>query len=283
LECASHPGVEPVARCVTCGRYLCAECVEDVYDRLYCRDCADEEEATGRFERRARSPWLEGLDPARALSYLLNDVGWLRKFFMGALFLLGSFLIIPFFIVLGYQLQVVRMVASGDDGCLPGWDNVGSKLKQGAQLFLVTFIYGLPFLVTLGGTVTLGVAVGRGVSEAPKVLAVLGFALGWLLTIAFGLGLRLVMPAIAIRLAVTGRMRKALQARTVLRMVRGDIRQYLVVLLVSLIMTLVVAPLGLLACCIGVLLTGFYAFLVNAHLYGQLARLCPESDGGDAV
>jgi Protein of unknown function (DUF4013) len=281
LECANHPGIEPVARCVDCGKYICAECIEDLDGRLYCLECAGEEKARGRLARRTRSPWLEGMDPPRALSFLLNDAGWLRKFLLGALFLLGSFLIVPLFIVLGYQLEIVRMVAFGDDSCLPGWDNALGKLRQGAKLFLVTVIYGFPFLVLLGGTVTLGVMVGGGVSEAPRVLAVVGFALGWLLTIVFGLVLRLVLPAATIRLAVTGRMRKALQAGAVLRMVRGDIRQYLVVLLVSLIMTLVVAPLGLLACCVGILFTTFYAVVVNAHLYGQLARLSPEGDGGD--
>jgi hypothetical protein len=91
-----------------------------------------------------------------------------------------------------------------------------------------------------------------------------------------------VIPAIAIRLAVTGRMRNALQAGTVLRMVRENIRQYLVVLLISLVMTTLVVPLGLLACCVGVFLTSLYAILVNAHLYGQLARLRPRGDGSDA-
>jgi hypothetical protein len=155
LECANHPGVEPVARCVACGKCLCAECAEDLYGRMYCAECAQTMEPVASLGQHPRSIWLEGLDPGRSLSYLLNDAGWLRKFFIGALYLLGSFLIVPLFIVMGYQLEVIRMVASGDDRVLPGWDGVVKKLKEGAKLFLVIAIYGLPFLVILGGTITL--------------------------------------------------------------------------------------------------------------------------------
>ena len=42
------------------------------------------------------------------------------------------------------------------------------------------------------------------------------------------------------------------------------------------------AFLGLVACCIGVFVTTFYALLVNAHLIGQLTRLNPVGGEADA-
>jgi hypothetical protein len=44
------------------------------------------------------------------------------------------------------------------------------------------------------------------------------------------------------------------------------------VVLISIAVILIVAPLGLLACGIGIIFTQWWAYLISGHLTGQLAR-----------
>lgn len=277
MECANHPGVEPRARCVRCGKLLCADCMVESGGRMYCSDCTPFVVLTERSVT-SLDRWFSGLDLQRAFAFLLDDPEWLRKLLLGCLMLLGSFLVVPLLIVLGYELELVKAAACGEDLRLPEWDDIGGKIRKGAGLLFVGIVYALPLLLILGGTIALGLAVGGTATGAPRGTAVFFFMLGWLLAVAAGLGHGLVMGAVAGRLAVTGSTREALRVGTVLRKVRQDIRQFLVVLLVSTLLFLLLAPLGLVACFVGALATWFYSMLVTAHLYGQLARM---GGGGD--
>ena len=40
-QCSEHPSAQPVARCVSCGRVLCALCRFDYGNRNYCKTCHD--------------------------------------------------------------------------------------------------------------------------------------------------------------------------------------------------------------------------------------------------
>ncbi len=275
MECANHPGVEPRARCVSCGKLLCVDCMVESGGRMYCAECTPYL-VGGRRPVTSLGRWFEGLELARAFSFLLDDTEWIRRFLVGCALLLGSFLVVPLLIVLGYQVQLLRSVAGGEDMRLPAWDRLRVKLAQGAELLLVSLFYALPLIIVLGATITLGIAAGGGVHGALRGLAVLLFMLGWVLTVGAALAFMLVMPAAAGRLAVTGRMREAFMVGTVLATVRANIRQFTVVLLVSVLLFSFLAPLGLVACCIGGTVTWLYSLLVTAHLYGQLAALGGE-------
>jgi hypothetical protein len=38
-RCHNHPEREAVARCVTCGRFYCRECITEHHDRMICSAC----------------------------------------------------------------------------------------------------------------------------------------------------------------------------------------------------------------------------------------------------
>jgi len=38
-RCHHHPGREAVARCVSCGRFCCRECITEHHDRMICAGC----------------------------------------------------------------------------------------------------------------------------------------------------------------------------------------------------------------------------------------------------
>lgn len=278
MECENHPGVQATSRCVRCGRYLCADCETRVDGRVFCQNCV----MAGSPDSEYVLVSAEKVQISRAFTYLVDDPRWWLKMLIGALFMLASILVVPFFFILGYQVAIVRQVASGYDRGLPEWDDLGRKFKDGASVFLVGFVYALPVLFVLAAVVLLGVVVGNpsgGTAQGLVLgIAFLCFAIGWLVVVACALMLRLASPAIVGIFARTGSMRQALQAGAVIGLVRSDFKAYFLVFLMTAFVTSTIAFLGIFACCIGMLLTTFYAVVVNAHLIGQLTRLNPVGE-----
>lgn len=38
-RCHNHPGREAAARCVTCGRFFCRECITEHHEKMICSRC----------------------------------------------------------------------------------------------------------------------------------------------------------------------------------------------------------------------------------------------------
>jgi len=282
MECENHPGVEPVGRCVDCGRLLCASCVRDRGNKIYCAGCAP-----AAYEPAHILVSREDLHISRAFTYFLEDKRWPQKAIIGVLFMLASLLIVPYFFVLGYQLAIVRSVAAGEDRVLPEWTDLGRMFKEGASLFLISLVYSIPLLIVVAVVSLLGIIVGEpgqgGLRGLLIGLAVAAFIVGWLVVVAYAAVLRLASPAIAGTYVRTGRISRTLQPGVIIGLIRADIKAYLLVFLMTAFVTSAISAIGLLACCIGVFVTSFYALLVNAHLIGQLTRLNPLRGDADAA
>jgi hypothetical protein len=284
MECENHPGTPASVRCVRCGKYLCKDCASTIDGRMYCENCAaagpdpDSEFVLVR---------TEDLQIARAFTFFSEDERWWLKMLIGALFMLASVLVVPFFFVLGYQVALIRAVADGDDARLPEWDHLGRKFADGASVFLISLLYGLPMIIVLGAVVVLGVLAGRGTSSNAWQglligIAFVGFAIGWLIVVAYTLLLRLAAPAIRGTFARTRSIHRSLQLGVIIGLVRTDFKAYLLVFAMTAFVTSTIAAAGAIACCVGLLFTTFYAIVVNAHLIGQLTRLNPirgKTDG----
>lgn len=282
MECDYHPGTAAVARCVTCGKCLCESCVRESGNRKYCFNCAPADAC----ETEHLLVRVEDLEVSRAFTYMIDDPRWPIKLLTGSLFMIASMLVVPFFFILGYQLEVVRRVAAGEVG-LPEWDRLGRKFKDGAALFLVMLVYGIPLFIVLAAVIVLGVLVGRAPTHtiAHGVvlgIAVLGFVVGWLVVLAGAALLELAGPAIAGTFAKKGSISFTLQPGVIVGLVKADFKAYLLVFVVSVFILGAISAAGLIACCIGAFVTTFYAVLVAGHLIGQLARLNPVGDEPDA-
>jgi hypothetical protein len=283
MECENHPGTQAAVRCVRCGKYLCKECARTVEGRMYCENCAA---AGPGFDDEFVLVRTEDLQIGRAFSFFTDDERWWLKMLIGSLFMLASVLVFPIFFVLGYQVALIRAVADGDDSRLPEWDHLGRKFADGASVFLISILYALPMLLVLGAVVVLGVLAGRGTSSNAWHglligIAFVGFAIGWLVVVAYEVMLRLAAPGIRGTFARTGSIHRSLQLGVIIGLVRADFKAYLLVFAMTFV-TGAIAALGAVACCIGLLVTTFYAVVVNAHLIGQLARLNPlrgKTDG----
>jgi hypothetical protein len=230
----------------------------------------------------------EDLDVSRAFIFFLDDAGWPLKVIVGTLMMVASLLVVPFFIVLGYQCELVRRVARGDDSAMPEWVDIGRKFKDGAAIVLINLVYGIPLIVTIVAVSLLGV-LASGTGSAPGArgvalgLVLLAFIIGWLVTILYGAMLGLASPALVGTYVRTGSIRQALQPGVIIGLIKADIKAYLVVFLLTAFVTSTIAFLGFFALCVGIFLTTFYAVLVNGHLIGQLARLSPVIEAPDAT
>jgi hypothetical protein len=80
-------------------------------------------------------------------SFPFKDARWVPKILIGSLFLLFSFLILPIFFIYGYFFEILRNAIEDRDPVLPEWDQFEKKFVDGAKLFLVTFIYTLPYIL----------------------------------------------------------------------------------------------------------------------------------------
>lgn len=229
---------------------------------------------------------VEDLQISRAFTYFADDPRWPVKVIIGSLFVLASVLIFPYFLVLGYQLEIVRNVARGEDCVLPEWVDLRGKFVEGASMFLIGLVYAAPLIVVMAAVTALGILAGGTGSPARgflNLLAVVGFLIGWLVVVVYAVALRLASPAIAGTFAKTASIRSTLQPGVIIGLITSDLKAYLLVLLLTVVVTSTIAFIGVLAFCIGVFLTTFYAALVNAHLIGQLTRLNPLPGGQDAA
>jgi hypothetical protein len=223
---------------------------------------------------------------SRAFTFIFDDPRWPVKIVIGALLMLASVLVVPFFFVLGYQLEVVRSVAAGNDCALPEWNDMGRKFSEGASMFLISLVYAVPLLIVIGAVSVLGLLVGGNPDAVRHAvttgIALIGFMAGWLVVVAYSLALRFASPAITGTFAKTRSIKKSLQVGVIAGLIKADAKAYLLVALITVFVTSAIAALGIFACCIGVLFTAFYAAVVNAHLIGQLTRLNPLGDNPDA-
>lgn len=129
-----------------------------------------------------------------AVKFPFSD-GW-GALGISAICYLGSFLIVPLFIITGYLYRITEAAAWGDT-LQPRFDEYGDMIKSGFFYFLLYFLYGVVGAVVLVGLFAVGVEAG---AEAPFILLALLFGLVWAY---FG-------PAVLTLYPVTGSFSQAL-------------------------------------------------------------------------
>jgi len=208
------------------------------------------------------------MDYGKSFSFMFKDKDWLMKVIMGGVFALLSVILVGIPFVLGYMLEVIRRVAGGNDQELPAWDNLGEKFVDGLKLLVILLIVSIPlWLLACVMGVFNGIAANTN-SDALTTLVALVNILVWLLNFLYGLVFAIFMPAFMIRYAMTRDFGQTLKIGEAWNVVRANIGNYILILVVAYLATLV-ASIGVIACVIGVFLTMFWAYLVEAHLLGQ--------------
>lgn len=205
------------------------------------------------------------MDIGRSFTFFLDDPEWVKKILLGALISL-----IPFvggFIVFGWALAVTRNVYNGVDSILPDWADLGGYLVRGLIAWVGAIIWALPVLI-LYVCFFVGFFAVSGSEAAAIMLFFAGLGLAMLAVVYMAIFL----PVPIARYAVKGEFGAMFDFNAILAEVRRGIKPILIAIVIWLIAALVVAPLGLLACFVGVYVTSALSYLMIGHAMGQAYR-----------
>jgi hypothetical protein len=222
-------------------------------------------------------------DFARPFQFVFEDPNWLKK-----VLLLAVFFFIPLvgpFVVMGYQIRVMRQIADGNDAGLPEIV-FGEDLVNGLKLIVIVAGYMLPgMLIYFGGTI-LGVILsaalgGNDPNSTAAGLATIpmfgGMCIGGPL---FFVG-ALLSPVGMVRYADTGEIGAAFRFGEVFAFIKNNAINILLAIVVGMIAQFI-AQFGIILCFIGVFLTAAFANVVQGHAWGQVLKI-DRARGGAPV
>lgn len=212
------------------------------------------------------------MDISRAFSFVQDDrEGWIAKILIGGLVFLIP--IVGPFILLGYMLRIVENVSNDVAQPLPAWSDFGDLLLKGLYYLVISLVYLIPAFVVMGIFVCVAGLGANAASESDTGGALVGVMSCIIMPIFFilALGGNALATIAAARYVVTGSLAQAFEVREVIAHLRANFGNWLMVLVTS-ILAGVVGSLGIIACGVGILFTLFYAYCVQGHAIGQVAR-----------
>jgi hypothetical protein len=212
------------------------------------------------------------MDIGVSFSYMFEDKDWLKKILIGGLV---SLVPIVNFAALGYVVQIVRNVRDGHALPLPEWDQFGEYFMSGLWLFLVHLVYSIPIILLaclqgVGAAMIGSAGNGSSSNDTAGVYTIASTCLGCLMGL-WGLLVGVISPALFVRFAETGQFGATMRLGGVMDVIRANVGNYVIVMLLMWVASGIIAPLGVIACVIGVIFTQFWAYLVSGNLLGQLA------------
>lgn len=210
------------------------------------------------------------MDISRALAYITDDEDWLQKLLIGGL--LSLIPIVGQIWALGYVTLVLKNIIEGRESPLPELiEDFGDKLIQGLLVTVITIVYFLPLILiaAIVGT-TIGIVASASDAEVAGALAaIMGSCLG-LVLLALGIAAGLFVPYAWSNYAVSGQFGDAFKLSEIFAMVKANLGQTLLALLVIVLLSMIASSVGSAACGIGMAFTTFYTQLVTSFIYGKL-------------
>jgi hypothetical protein len=204
----------------------------------------------------------------KAFGFVFQDEDWIKKLGIGSVLLLVP--VIGNLAVLGWGTEVTRRVIEAEEEELPAWSDFGGLIKKGFMTSVIGLVYFLPIILFQGcaqGMIFAAPEIFSG-QDAETAMLVALICMGCL-SLLYALFAGLVLPSAIASYAVSGSMKEAFQFGAVLARVRAAPGAYALALVGAIIAVLVIAPLGIIACSIGVFVTLAYSFLITGHLNGQ--------------
>ena len=226
------------------------------------------------------------MNVGRAFSFAFEDKTWVAKILVGGLLILFSWLIIPFFFILGYMVEATRNIALDIEPSLPEWDKWGEKLTDGFQLAVVYFIYELPVFIVYIVIAILVAILGSLANANSAAVSVFGILtsiflfIGVLGVAVYALFIFFLLPSIVVRYSMTKSIGAALDYKACWKASKEHVGDVLIVLLL-LYAASFIASLGTFIFFIGFAFTTFYSLIVSAGLYGELYKAIGEKIGNE--
>jgi hypothetical protein len=216
---------------------------------------------------------------SNAFTFPFKDPSWVTKLLIGAIFTFLSILMIGIPVLFGYYVELLQRVRRREPYPLPEWTDVGVKFITGVKYLVTLFVYYLPVVIVLAPVVFLLLVVSVTGSYLQAEIGSAAFmVIILLIVLPYSLFIALLTPIISITFATDERIGSGLRLGFVLRMFRQYWQESLISVLITLGVELL-AGIGILFFVIGILITSFYASLVQFHLYGQIGQSIDESTG----
>jgi len=205
----------------------------------------------------------------KAFSFVFEDKDWFKK-----LAIMGLISLIPILgqiVLCGWMVDVIKKVIRHEPVTLPDLD-FGGQLSRGFGAVVIGFVYALPVIV-LSIIQSIIMAATTGGMNSDSVDAMTGVVLVVsicfsILYFVYAIVLYFIYPIAFGRYADTGAIGDGLKFGEVFGLIKKAPGAIFIALLGALVASLI-APLGTIACVVGVLLTMTYSSAVTGHLFGQ--------------
>ena len=224
------------------------------------------------------------MNVAKAFTFVTEDEQWVGKIGIGVLVILGSFLLFPIPLLVGYQVGVTRNVMNGEKRPLPQWEDFGRLFVDGLSVLLVQIIFTLPFWLIMGVAVFTTVGLGAFSEGVNEDLLATGFLATWglmmCLTLIFVAAWFFLSPALIIQYARTNELGACFRFGEVYEIARRNIGDILIAALAAFGASLalnVVAGILFIIPCLGQIVGAILLFagspwlmVTMGHMYGQI-------------
>lgn len=206
------------------------------------------------------------MDFGQAFSFVFKDPDWFKKLAIVAL--IGLIPIIGQMIVLGWGLAIAKRVMDHDPNPLPDVEFT-ADLVRGFYAFLIGLVYTLPITIlsSIFGIFNAVAANSSSGDAAVAMVSVLSICLS-IFSFIYGLACGFVLPAAYTNFLAKNSLAAGFNLSQVFGLVKANPGAYLIVLLGTIVAGFI-APIGVIACVIGVLLTYAYSMAIMGHFYGQ--------------
>jgi hypothetical protein len=219
------------------------------------------------------------MDIGSAFSFVFDDQDWIKKIAVGGGILLAGIILTPILVGLalflpisGYMLETLKNVRDGHPTPLPEWTDFGALFSKGLMVAVIYLVYNLPSLILVCASAGVNIFASNPDVD-PDLAATLAIVGGCISCVQFLVSLagNILIPGALIRYARAESLGSAFQVMEIINFIKNNIGDYVIVFLLTIVAGMV-GGLGFILCIIGVFFTAFWANLVTANLYGQLAR-----------
>jgi len=206
----------------------------------------------------------------RAFSYVFKDPDWLKKVALTGL--IGLIPVLGQLYLLGWGLEISRRVIKGESELLPEI-NFGGFLGKGFQAWVIALVYAIPVIILqlpiqLVGPLSAALQMDQ--DTLGYIMIAVSVCCGGLLLI-YSIFLGFMVPAALGNFVSKNQLGAGLRFGEVFALVKAAPVAYLLVLVGNILVGLI-APLGAIACVIGVIVTQAYSLSVMGHFIGQAYR-----------
>ncbi len=205
----------------------------------------------------------------KAFTFAFDDKDWFKK-----LAIMGLITLIPILgqiVLAGWMIDIIKKLIHHEPTDLPDLD-FGGQLSRGFSAFVVGLVYAIPVFVLVGiqsiitGALTSGYT-SDGSGSADTVVMVVSLCFG-IVNFLLSIVLYFIYPIAYGKLAETGKISEALKFGEVFSLIKKAPGAIFIAVLGAMLAS-IIAPLGAIACVIGILLTVVYASAITGHLFGQ--------------